>query len=57
MRVFLVVILLVGWDVSIDSEVSVVTSSISRSDMPVRDVHRSRLYVRVFIEMSVYTCI
>jgi hypothetical protein len=48
-----------GDDVPVDSEVSIVTSSISRPDPPAQSsggAHRGRVCVRVFIGMSVYTC-
>jgi hypothetical protein len=46
-------------DVSVDSEVSEVTSSISRLDQPAqsfRDAHRDMICVRAFIEVNVYAC-
>jgi hypothetical protein len=41
----------VGGDVSIDSETSVVTSSISKPSESLEDTHRGKVCVRVFIEM------
>jgi hypothetical protein len=52
-------IFLVGSDVPIDSEVLVVTLSISRPDSPVqsfRGAHRGRMYVRAFIGLSLCAC-
>jgi hypothetical protein len=46
-------------DVPVDNEAAVVTSSISRFAGPTRffrDAHRGRVYVRVFIEVSMYFC-
>jgi hypothetical protein len=56
----LVLHFLVGGDVPKDSETSVVTLSISRSDSPAQSfggAHRDRVCVRVFIGLSVYVCL
>ena len=48
-----------GGDVPVDSETPVVTSSISRSDLPAHSsegVHRDRVCVCAFIGVSVYAC-
>jgi hypothetical protein len=53
-------IYLVGGDVSVDSEASVVTSSFSRSNSPAQSfegAHRDRVCVCVFIGMDVYACV
>jgi hypothetical protein len=50
----------VGGDVPVDSEASIVTSSISRPGPLAQSFegsHRDRVCVRTFIEMSVYVCI
>jgi hypothetical protein len=50
----------VGGDVSVDSEASVMTSSISRPDpldQICRDAHRGRVCVRTFIGVSICACL
>ena len=48
-----------GGDVPVDSETTVVTSSISKPDPPAQclgGAHRGRVCVRAFIGVSVYAC-
>jgi hypothetical protein len=50
----------VGGDVPVDSEAPVVTSSISRPDLPAQSfggAHRGRVCVCAFIGVSVCACI
>jgi hypothetical protein len=53
------IILLVGYDVSVDSETLLMTDFMNlkiKSAQSFRVAHRSMMYVRVFIGVSAYMC-
>jgi hypothetical protein len=53
------IIFSVGGDVSVDSDVLLMTDFVNLKIKPAQSfgcVHRSKMYVRVFIRMSTHTC-